>query len=82
MASPKKKKGGGREKSKERRKSKRKGGKRQECIQEMLANKNTLLRKNRQMHKKCINFVQVNAIVNSRIHRPHNTFVMAYLKCL
>ena len=60
----------------------REGGKRQECIQEMLANKNTLLRKNRQMHKKCINFVQVNAIVNSRIHRPHNTFVMAYLKCL
>lgn len=31
----------------------------------MLANKNTLLRKEGQMHKKCINFVQVNAIVNT-----------------
>lgn len=31
----------------------------------MLANKNTLLRKKEQMHKKCINFVQDNAIVNT-----------------
>lgn len=55
-----------RERERERRKTKRRGkGGRPETIQETLAHKNALLGKKGQMHTKCINFAQVNAIVNT-----------------
>lgn len=63
-----KKKRSGKRKKKEKKKNGREGEEKKETIEERLAYKKIWLRKKGQTHKKCIDFVLVNAMVNNRIY--------------